>query len=84
MISGRCGGKSSVGCMSQTRTMSLVEIGVGTLVKYLWATFLWHYVVGPVFNLPVNYGDSFLITFIFMVNGMVIAWLFRRWFNRYE
>ena len=70
--------------MPQTRVMSAVEIGVGTLVKYLWATFLWHFVVGPLFDLPTTIDDSAWITFIFMVNGMVIAWLFRRGFSKLE
>jgi len=70
--------------MTQSAKMSTIEIVAGTFAKYCWATFLWHVVVGPAFNLPTNVEDSALITFIFMVNGMVIAWLFRRWFNRYE
>ncbi len=70
--------------MTQSAKMSTLEIGLGTFAKYCWATFLWHYIVGPAFNLPTNVGDSFLITFIFMANGAVIALLFRRWFNRMD
>ena len=70
--------------MAQTSTMSVVEIGLGTLAKYIWATFLWHYVVGPAFHLPTNMSDSALITFIFMANGAVIAFLFRRVFSKIE
>jgi len=59
--------------VAQSSKMSLVEVTLGTMVKFLWACFLWHFVIGPIFDLPTNVGDSFLITFIFMANGMVIA-----------
>ena len=70
--------------MTQSAKMSTVEIVCGTFIKFIWAVFLWHFIVGPLYGFPQEEWQSFSITFIFMVNGAVIAWLFRRWFNKYE
>ena len=67
--------------MSQTKTMSVVEVCTGTFFKFIWAMILWQTVAWMVLGERITIHDNFLITGIFTVNSLVVGYLVRRWFN---
>jgi len=67
--------------MSQTKTMSMVEVCTSTFIKFIWAMILWQYVAYRVLGESITIHDNFLITGIFTVNSIIVGYLVRRWFD---
>jgi len=65
----------------QTKTMSVVEIFLGTSFKFACAMAMWHFIAGPLFDLEITIGKNFLLTGLFTINSMVIGYAVRRFFN---
>ena len=70
--------------VSQTRTMSAIESVTSAVIKFLWAMFMWQFVVGPLFGYEVTLYDNFLLTSCFTISSLIIGYLIRRYFNNKE
>jgi membrane protein implicated in regulation of membrane protease activity len=67
--------------MNQTKLESLLEsilnIGSGFIISLL----VWAFIVVPVWNLPVNMTQNFIITGLFTVISVIRSYIWRRFFN---
>jgi membrane protein implicated in regulation of membrane protease activity len=67
--------------MNQTKLESFIEsiinIGSGFLISLL----MWTFVVVPIWNLPVNMTQNFVITGLFTIVSVIRSYFWRRFFN---
>lgn len=65
----------------QSKTQSLIEVVVSTLVAFAISAALQQWVVAPLFNLDTTHAQNLLITVFFTVVSLVRSYAFRRFFN---
>ena len=67
---------------SQSHMSSLIEqvlqVGTGFLISLL----LWAYIIVPLWDIPVSFGDNLVITAMFTGLSIARGYVFRRIFNR--
>jgi hypothetical protein len=66
---------------NQTKTMSAVEVVLGTIIKFIAAMCVFKYLVSPMFGFDLPLSSNFAITAIFATNSIVISYFVRRLFN---
>jgi len=65
----------------QTRTQSMIEVVVSTLVAFAISAALQQWVVTPLFHLNTSHAANLGITVFFTVVSLVRSYVFRRFFN---
>lgn len=67
---------------SQSQMSSLIEqvlqVGTGFLISLLF----WAYIIVPLWDIPVSFGDNLVITAMFTILSITRGYVFRRIFNR--
>src|SRR5687768_4760225 len=69
------------GSPNQSRKESLVKSLLNTLSGFILSYLVWVLVASPLFNIPVNYTESFWITCLFTGVSVVRSYVWRRLFN---
>lgn len=67
----------------QSKRHSMIEVVVGTAVAFVISAFLQHYVVTPLFHLPVSVSNDLGMTLFFTVVSLVRSYYWRRLCNWY-
>ncbi len=70
--------------MSQSKSSSLLEVSVTTLVGYLVSVFVGQLWVYPMFGYYLSMADNFGLTAVFVTISMAIKYSFRRLFNHLQ
>lgn len=67
--------------MNQSRLESLIESTINIGSGFFISLALWVFVIVPVWNVPVTFGDNLIITAAFTVVSVIRSYVWRRFFN---
>jgi hypothetical protein len=67
--------------MQQTKLESFLEANVNTAIGFIVSLTFWHFVIVPVWHLPVHFADNLIITGLFTAISVARGYVVRRWFN---
>lgn len=66
--------------MDQTRLVSFIEANMNTFSGFFISLAVWIFIVAPLYEIEVSYGQNFEITCIFTVSSLLRSYVVRRFF----
>lgn len=65
----------------QSRWSSLIEQILNVFSGFVLSFFIWIWVIVPIWQIPVDMGESAAINLVFTVVSVIRGYCWRRWFN---
>lgn len=70
--------------MSQSKKGSLIEQFISTGSKFFFSLAIWVYIIVPIYEPDVTMFDNVVITSIFSVSSIIIGYIWRRVFDKWN